>query len=161
MLEQGYQANNRFDHVTVMEKLLPQTYSIYGPHHPRNSTFRTSFLGPENKETLSEVYYHFITYLARTYFLRSLLKRKFLRREEIWLSRFLWVVWYKKDRRKNRHTAKFSILLLATLLTHRILKRRKTEGLVSSPLYQPRSPRGQQTVILKFQEHSGNQLSKP
>lgn len=28
MLEQGYQANNRFDHVTMMEKLLPQTYSM-------------------------------------------------------------------------------------------------------------------------------------
>lgn len=134
---------------------------LYRPHQPRNSTFRTLFLGFEAKETLREVYYHFITYLVRKYFSRSLLKRKFLRREEIWLSRFLRVVWYKKDRRKNRHTANFSVLLLATLLTHRILKRRKAEGLVSSPLYQPRGPRGQQTVLLKFQERSGNQLSKP
>ena len=56
---------------------------LYRPHQPRNSTFRTLFLGLEAKETLREVYYHFITYLVRKYFSRSLLKRKFLRREEI------------------------------------------------------------------------------
>ena len=142
-----------------MEKLLPQTYSIVltNPGIPHLELCSWAL-------TPKRLWGKFTTILllfciaVKTYFLRSLLKRKFLRREEIWLSRFLRVVWYKKEENK---TYRQLFNLASSYLAHsQNTKKKKNRRLGKQPLVPTKGSGGQQTVIFKFQEHSGNQLSK-
>lgn len=111
--------------------LLPQTYS-HRPHQPRNSTFRTLFLGLEAKETLRK----FTTILLLTpgkYFSRSLPKEKVFKKEEIDSSRSR-VVWYKKDRSENRHTCQLLSLASSYLAHSQNTEKKENRRLGKQPL---------------------------